>query len=123
LVDLLKYEDKKVANYLSMAIYNIILGCPDIRSVVADFDGILKLLLDNAVNDSEFALFIVELLLSDEDYLPKVHEKVDAMCRLFVLDSLRSIVLTDSNTCVPVTSIVFLVKQFKDSCDCIFKDL
>ena len=51
----MKYEDKKVANYLSMAIYNIILGCPDIRSIVADYDGILELLIDNAVKDSEFA--------------------------------------------------------------------
>jgi hypothetical protein len=51
----LKHEDKKVANYSSMAIYNIILGCPDIRSVVADYDGMLELLTDNAVKDSEFA--------------------------------------------------------------------
>jgi hypothetical protein len=60
-------------------------------------------------------------LLSDEGYLPKVYEKVDAMCRLFILDSLQSIVSTDGNTCVPVTSILFLVKQFKDCCDCILK--
>lgn len=52
---LLKYEDSKVANYSSMAVYNIVLGCPDIRSVVADYDGILELLIDNAVKDSEFA--------------------------------------------------------------------
>ena len=51
----MKYEDKKVANYSSMAIYNIVLGCPDIRSVVEDYDGILELLIGNAVKDSEFA--------------------------------------------------------------------
>jgi len=51
----LKYEDKKVADYSSMAIYNIVLGCPDIRSIVADYNGILEVLIDNAVKDSEFA--------------------------------------------------------------------
>jgi hypothetical protein len=66
-------------------------------------------------------MFTVELLLLDEGYLPKVYEKVDAMCRLFILDSLQSIVSTDSDTCVPVTSILFLVKRFKDCCDCILK--
>jgi hypothetical protein len=63
----------------------------------------------------------VELLLSDEGYLPKAYEKVDAMCRLFILDSLQTVVTTDSDTCVPVTSIMFLVKRFKDCCDCILK--
>jgi hypothetical protein len=51
----MKCGDQKVANYSSMAVYNIILGCPDIRAVVADCDGILELLIDNAVKDSEFA--------------------------------------------------------------------
>jgi len=77
--------------------------------------------VQNYTGASLFRLFIVELLLSDEGYLPKVYEKVDAMCRLFILDSLHSIVSTDSNTSVPVTSILFLVRQFKDCCDCILK--
>jgi hypothetical protein len=53
--DLLKYEDKKVANYSSMVIYNILLGSPDIRSVVENCNEILEILIDHAMEDSEFA--------------------------------------------------------------------
>jgi hypothetical protein len=51
----MKYEDVKVANSSSMVIYNILLGCTDIRSVVEDSEGILEILLDNAAKNSEFA--------------------------------------------------------------------
>jgi hypothetical protein len=51
----LKHEDAKVANYSSMVIYNILLGCPDIRTVVEESKEMLEILLDNAANNSEFA--------------------------------------------------------------------
>jgi hypothetical protein len=51
----MKYEDAKVANYSSMVMYNILLGCADIRTVVEDSKEILEILLDNAAKNSEFA--------------------------------------------------------------------
>jgi hypothetical protein len=51
----MKYQDAKVANSSSMVIYNILLGCTDIRTGVEDSKGILEILLDNAAKDSEFA--------------------------------------------------------------------
>lgn len=51
----MKYEDVKVANYSSMVIYNILLGCTDIRTIVEDSKEILEILLDSAAKNSEFA--------------------------------------------------------------------
>jgi hypothetical protein len=52
---LLKYEDKKVADYSSMVIYNILLGCPEISSVTESCEEFLEILIDRAMEDSEFA--------------------------------------------------------------------
>lgn len=120
LIALMKYEDVKVANCSSMVIYNILLGCTDIRTVVEDSKEILKVLLDNAAKNSEFALYAVRLLLSGVGYLPKMYDKVDTTYRLLLLDALQCMV-TDSDISIPVTSIKFLVKQFKDCSDCILK--
>jgi hypothetical protein len=49
-----------------------------------------------------------------------VYEKVDAMGHLFILESVQSVASTDE-TCIPVTSVMFLVRRFKDCSDCILK--
>ncbi|PNF25240.1 hypothetical protein B7P43_G13869 [Cryptotermes secundus] len=116
----MKHEDVKVANYSSMVIYNILLGCTDIRIVVENSKEILEILLDNAAKNSEFALYAVQLLLSGVGYLPKMYDKVDVTYRLLLLETLQCMV-TDSDTSVPVASIKFLVRQFKDCSDCIMK--
>jgi hypothetical protein len=51
----LKYKDDKVANYSSMVIYNILLGCPDLIAVVEEDEELLEILIDCAMKDSEFA--------------------------------------------------------------------
>ncbi|XP_021941723.1 ataxin-10 isoform X2 [Zootermopsis nevadensis] len=121
LIDLLKYEDKKVANYSSMVIYNILLGHPDISAAVENCKEILEILIDHAMADSEFALFTVELLLSRMGYLPKVYEKVAVTHRLFLLDAVHFMITADGDARIPVTSITFLASQFKVHSDCILK--
>jgi hypothetical protein len=54
-------------------------------------------------------------------YLPKVYEKVDVTHRLFLLDAVHSMISTDRDSCVPLTSIMFLADQFKGHSDCILK--
>jgi hypothetical protein len=49
-----------------------------------------------------------------------MYDEVDATYRLLLLDALQCMV-TDSDISIPVTSIKFLVKQFKDCSDCILK--
>jgi hypothetical protein len=49
-----------------------------------------------------------------------MYDKVDATYRLLLLEALQCMV-TDSDISIPVTSIKFLVKQFKDCSDCILK--
>jgi hypothetical protein len=67
-----------------------------------------------------FRLYGVQLLLSSMGYLPKMYDKVDATYRLLLLEALQCMV-TDSDISIPVTSIKFLVKQFKGHSDCILK--
>jgi hypothetical protein len=53
-------------------------------------------------------------------YLPKIYVNVDAPHRLPLLEALQCMV-TDNDISIPVTSIKFLVTQFKDHSDCILK--
>ncbi|XP_069682108.1 ataxin-10 isoform X2 [Periplaneta americana] len=121
LLSLLKHEDEKVANYSSMVIYNILLGCPNISKAVEDYKEMLETLIDHAMKDSEFAMFTIELLLSKEGYLPMMYGKLDNTHQLFLLEALHSIISTDSTTQIPVSSVKFLSEQFKVRSDCILK--
>lgn len=49
-----------------------------------------------------------------------MYDKVDVTYRLLLLETLQCMV-TDSDTSVPVASVKFLVRQFKDCSDCILK--
>ncbi|PSN51316.1 hypothetical protein C0J52_15777 [Blattella germanica] len=121
LLDLMKYEDDKIANYSSMVIYNILLGCPDITTAVEDYKEMLEILIEHAMKDSEFALFTVEMLLSRPDYLPKVYLKITPTHRLFLLDSMHSMITSESKTSIPLSSLMFLTERFKSQADCILK--
>ena len=52
---MIKHEDNKVANYSSMVIYNILLGCSDVTDVVEGYKELFETLIENAMKDSEFA--------------------------------------------------------------------
>ncbi|KAJ9591935.1 hypothetical protein L9F63_001537 [Diploptera punctata] len=120
LLNLVKHEDNKVANYSCMVIYNILLGCPDITPAVED-SQLLEILIQLAENDSEFALFTVELLLSRPGYVCEMYRKVDVKHRLFLLDCIYSMITSSSKTSVPTCAITFLANEFKTHSDCILK--
>ncbi|XP_067001630.2 ataxin-10 [Anabrus simplex] len=125
LLNLLSYKDEKVANYSSMVMYNILLGCPDLS--MDQGTQLLEILIDHAMMDSEYALFTVELLLARDGYLQTVYNELKGERKLFLLEAIHSMLSSNEEKStlhkVPVSSVVYLAQQFKTRSDCILKTI
>lgn len=115
-------QNDKIASAAAMIVYNILLGQPN--ELPEDVSLLNSLAYMYINGNTEYPYLIIEYLIGVENtYIEKLYPKLDAECRLLVLNlAYINLMSTDSQDInVSVNFIKFISHEFKMKSDCVLK--
>lgn len=113
-------QDVKVQVCCCMILYNLILKeCITLYNI-QDLLGLLLSLTQDETT-SEFPVYIIEHSIFNHGFISKYYGTLEATNRLIVLEILLGLVNTDKVDKLPVSCVMFLVKEFTRKSDNILK--
>lgn len=107
----LTYNNVKIQSCAAMIIYNIFLGHPELISFDQNLhENIISLTTNNET--SEFPLYILQLLISNTQFIHEVYDNLKPELKLIIIDVIHDLVKNDGHKCLKVDITDFFVKKF-----------